>query len=106
MAEGDDGADDRTEAPSQRRIDRARDEGNVPMSREALAFATLLAATIAGVLALPALSASWLRALRTLLETSDPAAGLVAGRQLVEVTGLGILPILAAVTVAGVLASL
>ena len=37
--------DDRTEAPTQRRLQKAREEGQVPMSREAVLWAGLAAAT-------------------------------------------------------------
>ena len=41
MAEGDDG--DKTEAATQRHLDQARDEGQVPVSREVVTFASLAA---------------------------------------------------------------
>jgi flagellar biosynthetic protein FlhB len=41
MAEGDDG--DKTEAATQRHLDQARDEGQVPVSREIVTFASLAA---------------------------------------------------------------
>ncbi|WP_029603697.1 EscU/YscU/HrcU family type III secretion system export apparatus switch protein [Kozakia baliensis] len=44
-------SEDRTEAPSQRRLDQAREEGNVSLSREALSAAALAA----GVLMIPKL---------------------------------------------------
>jgi len=98
--------DDQTEAPTQRRLDRARDEGNVPLSKELQTFTALFAATLAGYLALPALSDTWLRAMRAVLEANDPDAGIAAGHALLRVAGLGILPVLLAVTVMGVLGTL
>ena len=69
MAEGEAASgEDRTEAPTQRRLDRARAEGQAPVSREAVAFATLLAGTLAGCLALPPLGAEWLRLMRALFD--------------------------------------
>ncbi len=97
-------AEDRTEAPTQRRLDRARQEGQVPLSREALALATLLAATVAGVLALPAAGLAWLQALRGLLQASEP--GAEAALTLLRQAALGLLPVLAAVALAAILASL
>src|SRR5581483_11428096 len=38
---------DRTEAPTQRRLQRAREEGRVPVSREVHSFVGLLAVTLA-----------------------------------------------------------
>ena len=50
--DGEEGAE-RNEPASQRRIDQARGEGNVALSREAVGFATLFASTFAAVLLLP-----------------------------------------------------
>lgn len=41
MAEGDQTSDDRTETATSRHLDQARDEGQVPVSREVATFATL-----------------------------------------------------------------
>jgi flagellar biosynthesis protein FlhB len=43
VAEGDESSDDRTEAATQRHLDQAREEGQVPLSREAVTFASLAA---------------------------------------------------------------
>ncbi|MDO9709341.1 EscU/YscU/HrcU family type III secretion system export apparatus switch protein [Paracraurococcus lichenis] len=105
MAEGEaKEAEDRTEAPTQRRLERARQEGQVPLSREAVAFATLLAATLAGFLALPPLGMEWLRALRGLAEA--PEGGDEAVFALLRAAALAVLPVLGAVALAGILASL
>lgn len=97
-------AEDRTEAPTERRLERARREGQVPLSREVVGFATLLAGTLAGFMALPPLGLDWLRALRMLAEA--PASGGEAVTALLRATVLGLLPVLAAVALAGILASL
>ena len=105
MAEGDAASgEDRTEAPTQRRLDRARAEGQAPVSRETVAFATLLAGTVAGFLALPTLGAEWLRTMRALLEMPGEGAALVP--VLLRQSALTLLPLLALVMLAGVLASL
>ncbi|MBK1661746.1 EscU/YscU/HrcU family type III secretion system export apparatus switch protein [Paracraurococcus ruber] len=105
MAEGDPkDAEDRTEAPTQRRLDRAREDGQVPLSREAVSFATLLAATLAGFLALPAMGLDWLRALRVLAEAPDP--GAEEALLLLRAATLALLPVLGAVAIAAILASL
>lgn len=78
MAEGGD-AEDRTEAATPRRIERAREEGNVPLSREAVGFASLAGATLAAAIALPPLGGELLRILRGLLagaHVQDPVAAL------------------------------
>jgi flagellar biosynthetic protein FlhB len=61
-------AEDRTEAPSARRLEQARQEGQVPNSRELSGFAALLLAVIAAAMALPSLGRDLLRALRGILE--------------------------------------
>lgn len=68
MAGGSEGeGEDRTEAPTPRRLDKAREEGQVPLSREACTFAALLLAalTLAGAASLAGPSA--LRGFRDLL---------------------------------------
>jgi flagellar biosynthetic protein FlhB len=46
LAEGDQSSDDRTEAATQRHLDQARDEGQVPVSRELVTFASLAAVVL------------------------------------------------------------
>ena len=46
MAEGDESSGDRTEAATQRHLDQARDEGQVPVSREMVTFAGLAAVVL------------------------------------------------------------
>ena len=46
--------EDRTEAATPRRLQKAREEGQVPVSRELAAFAGLAAVTLALVMAAPA----------------------------------------------------
>jgi flagellar biosynthetic protein FlhB len=55
MAEegGEESAAERTEPASQRKIDKAREEGQVALSREAVGFASLLFATLAAAIVLP-----------------------------------------------------
>jgi flagellar biosynthetic protein FlhB len=99
-------AEDRTEAPSQRRLDKAREEGQVALSREAVGFATLLAATLAGFMALPPLGLEWLRAMRLVFEAPDLAGGLPAVEALLRASALVLLPVLGLVATAAILASL
>ncbi|HEY8612806.1 MAG TPA: flagellar type III secretion system protein FlhB [Roseomonas sp.] len=66
--EGGDEAEDRNEAPSARRLEKARQDGQVPNSREASGFAALLLAVLAAGMALPSLGRDLLRALRGILE--------------------------------------
>ena len=89
-------AEDRTEAPTPKRIERARSEGQVPLSRDAVGLATLVGATIVGMLALPALGAEWLRAIRLALAAgAAPSDTLVAQSLAVLRVGLmTVLPVL------------
>ena len=82
--------EDRTEAPTQRRLDRARDEGQSPIPQEAVGFATLLAWTLAGSLALPPLGAEWLWLTRALLEM--PQEGAVLAPAMLQQSALVLLP--------------
>jgi flagellar biosynthetic protein FlhB len=70
MAEGDEAQDaaDRTEAATPRRLERAREEGQVALSREAAGFAALLLASLAAFLVLPSAGMEVLRAFRAVLE--------------------------------------
>lgn len=99
-------AEDRTEAPTPRRLEKAAEEGQVALSRDAVGFATLLAATLAAALALPPLGLEMLRAMRALLEAEPGAeAGRLAGRLLAS-AALALLPVLGATALAAVLATL
>jgi len=97
---------DRTEAATPRRLERAREEGQVALSREAVGFATLLATTLAAALALPPLALDLMRTMRGLLADADPAGVAPAALALLRSAGLTLLPVLAAAAVAAVLATL
>ncbi len=97
---------DRTEAATPRRLERARADGHVPLSREVVGFATLLGATLAAALALPPLALDWMRTLRGLLAEADPAGTAPAALGLLRGAALTLLPVLAAAAVAAVLATL
>jgi flagellar biosynthetic protein FlhB len=69
VAEGDTpDAADRSESATPRRIERAREEGQVALSREASGFVALLSASLAVFLALPPLGLDLLKAMRAVLE--------------------------------------
>src|SRR4051794_5779045 len=107
MAEGDaEAAEDHTEAPTQRRLEQAQRDGQSALSREAVGFATLLAGTVAGFLALPPLGMEWLRVMRALLEAPGAEEGMAVVPALLRQSALALLPVLALVAIAGVLSSL
>ncbi len=100
-------AEDRTEAPTPKRIERARSEGQVPLSRDAVGLATLLCATIVGMLALPAMGAEWLRAVRGALFAGTGTDAIGARSLAVLRVGLvAVLPVLLAVAVSAVAATM
>lgn len=59
---------DRSEAATPRRIERAREQGQVALSREVSGFAALLLASLAALLLLPPLGRELLATLRAMLE--------------------------------------
>ena len=69
MAEGGD-AEDKTEAPTPRRLEKAREDGQVPLSREAVGFATLMLGMAGASFAMPEAGTALLRALRGVLSRS------------------------------------
>jgi flagellar biosynthetic protein FlhB len=64
---------DRSEAATPRRIEKAREQGQVAMSREAAGFAALAAGSLAVALALPPLGLEMLKAMRATLEQAHRA---------------------------------
>jgi flagellar biosynthetic protein FlhB len=105
--EGGADAEDRTEAPTPKRIERARSEGQVPLSRDAVGLATLLCATVVGMLALPAMGAEWLRAVRVALSAGAESDAIGAQSLAVLRVGLlAVLPVLLAVAVSAVAATM
>lgn len=108
---GEDGggdAEDRTEDPTPRRLERAREEGQVPLSREAVGFATMLAAALAAMLAVPPLGGSLLAVLRGIMAQAgmpgtEPAAAALG---VLQAAALLVLPVCLAVGLAAALATL
>ena len=81
MAEGGPEAEDRTEAATPRRLQRAREEGQVPLSRELTSFAVLAAAALVLTLAVPASARTLAARLAVMLGQAhaiDPIAALRA----------------------------
>ena len=95
MAGEDDDAEDRQEAASARRLEKAREEGQVANSREASGFAALLLAVIAAAMVLPSMGRDLLRALRGILERGHELTPQQALDILLPAT-LVLLPVLAA----------
>lgn len=88
-------AEDRQGPPSARRLEQARQDGQVPNSREASGFMALLLAVLAAAAALPTMGRALLRALRGILERGhelSPQGAL----ELLQPSALVLLPVLAA----------
>ena len=101
MAESD--HEDRTEAATQRHLDQARDEGQVPMSREAATFASLAAAVLILGYQAPDLIQRMLPNLVVFVSRAGEAHSMgLAPLRLASLTVVvSILPVLAATVLAG-----
>lgn len=105
MAESSESGEDRTEAPTGRRLQRAREAGQAPVSNEAVLFAGLGAAALILAWTGPAATADFLTAMRPLLihaaagEVRTAAAVHLAFITAVQTAG----PILIALLLAGVM---
>ncbi len=92
-------AEDRTQAPSERRLQRAREEGQAPLSRELVTAAGLAAAALVLALAGPALATQLARRLRDMLAmTAAPAEAL---HHAAAAWAAAALPLLLAMALAG-----
>ncbi|ATR22557.1 Flagellar biosynthetic protein flhB [Roseomonas mucosa] len=99
-------AEDRTEAPTPRRLQKAREEGQVAVSREMAGFASLACAVLAASLALPAAGMSMLRSLQALLSRSHAVLPAEALSGLGRDALLAVLPVAAAAALGAVAATL
>jgi flagellar biosynthetic protein FlhB len=101
----------KTEEPTERRIQDSVEKGNVPVSREASTFASMVGILVIAAFFLPERSARLALALRQLLD--DPGGWSLANgsdaRHLVSAVGSEaawfLLPVIATLTVAGLVAS-
>ncbi|HQT79149.1 MAG: hypothetical protein B7Z80_06805 [Rhodospirillales bacterium 20-64-7] len=78
MAEDTAGSGDRTEAATPRRLQRARDAGQIPISREVATFGSLAAVTLVLANSAPGLFGDWFSQLAMLVDhagTAPPGAG-------------------------------
>ena len=106
MAEEDRDAADRSEAATPRRIEKAREEGQVALSREAAGWAALTLATLAATVALPALGTGLLRAMRAALEGADALMMGEAALRLFWLGALIVAPVALAAALGAVAATL
>ncbi len=108
MAEGDEGADaaDKTEAATPRRIEKSREDGQVAMSKEAVGWAALAAATLAATFALPVSGTEMLRAMRATLERGHALPMMDTAELLFELGLMALLPVALAAALGAVAATL
>ncbi|MFL5288151.1 MAG: flagellar biosynthesis protein FlhB [Rhodopila sp.] len=108
MADSGGSAEDRTEPATSRHLQKAREQGNVPLSREMTSFASLLAAAIALYYAAPpAFSVLARITIVYLTHTREPDIVARAALQLsAEAWARAVLPFLLAALIAGVAAVL
>jgi flagellar biosynthetic protein FlhB len=105
MAEGQDSAD-RTEAATPRRLERAREEGQVALSREAITWASLCGAGLAAAVTMPALLPGQLAALRLLLSGLAEARPAAAATIALQAGLLALLPMALGALVGAAVATL
>ncbi|MFH5925207.1 EscU/YscU/HrcU family type III secretion system export apparatus switch protein [Roseomonas xinghualingensis] len=98
-------AEDRTEAPSTRRLEKAREEGQVANSREASGFVALLLAVLAAGMALPSMGRDLLRALRGILERGHELS-VERALEVLMPSALVLLPVLGAAALGAVATTL
>lgn len=99
-------AADRSEAATPRRLEQARQEGQVALSREAVGWAGLAAGVLAAVLALPVFGTELMRGLRATLARTHELGMAEAATALAWLAGMVVLPVAAAVAVGATLATL
>jgi flagellar biosynthetic protein FlhB len=97
---------DRSEAPTPRRLEQAREKGQAALSREAAGFAALLGASLAAFLALPPLGMDLLLAMRALLARGHEVSMADGAAALFPLALLLIAPVAAAAAIGAVLATL
>jgi len=100
--------DDRTEAATPRRLERAREEGQVPISRELVTLAGMVAVCLIAIAAGPAVMADMTGRLRVFLAQAHATslAGISGWRHAELATLIASAPVVLAVLVAGVAATL
>ncbi|MBU8545006.1 MULTISPECIES: EscU/YscU/HrcU family type III secretion system export apparatus switch protein [Roseomonadaceae] len=106
MAEEASEAGDKTEAATPRRLDKAREDGQVAMSREAVGWSALACATLAATLALPVSGIGMLRTMRATLENGHAIAMAETAKSLFGLGLMAVLPVAGAAALGAVAATL
>ena len=106
MAEEASEAGDKTEAATPRRLEKAREDGQVAMSREAVGWSALACATLAATLALPVSGMGMLRAMRATLENGHAIAMAETAKSLFGLGLMAVLPVAGAAALGAAAATL
>jgi flagellar biosynthetic protein FlhB len=93
-AGGDNDSEDKTEEASGRRLEKAREEGQVVMSREVVGFAAFSAALLGIVFGLPPLGQELMRGMRAVLEHAHDLRIDVVTREMFRLGLLAALPVM------------
>jgi len=103
MADESQSSEDRTETATQKRLDQAREQGNVPISREAVMFASMLAVVVALIYSAPSTGRALTREMAFFLaRAGEPYLAGPAGFRVASLALLSaIMPVLAAAVLAG-----
>ncbi|MFN9094997.1 MAG: flagellar biosynthesis protein FlhB [Alphaproteobacteria bacterium] len=89
------GGQDKTEEATPRRIEKAREEGQIALSREVVGFVALGFALIGMTLGLPPLGAELMRGMRGILENAHHLQVGLVGTEMIRLGLLAVLPVLA-----------
>ena len=92
---GEESGQDKTEDATPRRIEKAREEGQIAISREVVGFVALGFALIGMTLGLPPLGAELMRGMRGVLENGHQLQVGLVGTEMIRLGLLALLPVLA-----------
>lgn len=92
---GQESGQDKTEDATPRRIEKAREEGQIAISREVVGFVALGFALIGMTLGLPSLGAELMRGMRGVLENGHQLPVGLVGTEMIRLGLLALLPVLA-----------
>jgi len=92
---GEENGQDKTEDATPRRIEKAREEGQIAISREVVGFVALGFALIGMTLGLPPLGAELMRGMRGVLENGHQLQVGLVGTEMIRLGLLALLPVLA-----------
>jgi flagellar biosynthetic protein FlhB len=98
--------EDRTEAPTPKRLEQAREEGRAGVSREATGFCALACAAVGATLALPGATERLMRASRGVLAGAHEVPVADALRELALLGFLAVLPVAAGAALGALLGAL